>query len=124
MKFLRQIDADTPPELDPQVVVDNYPTHKHPKVLAWLARHPRFHLHFTPTRSSWLNLIERWFRDLTQKRLKRDVFRSVAELERAIQDDIDHHNANLKAFVYTKTASDILDKVARARNALNKSPTA
>lgn len=124
LKFLKRIDAQTPPELDLHLVVDNYATHKHPKVLAWLARHPRFHLHFTPTSSSWLNLIERWFRDLTQQRLKRGVFRSVRELQQAIQEYIDHHNANPKAFTWTKAAGDILDKVARARTALNKSPTA
>ncbi len=124
LKFLKRIDARTPPELDLHLIVDNYATHKHPRVLAWLARHPRFQLHFTPTSSSWLNLIERWFRDLTQRRLKRGVFRSVAELQQAIQEYIDHHNANPKAFVWTKTAGDILDKVARARTALNKSPTA
>lgn len=80
--------------------------------------------HRTKTSSSWLNLIERWFRDLTQQRLKRGMFRSVAELQQAIQQDIDHHNANPKAFVWTKTAGDILEKVARARSALIKSPTA
>jgi hypothetical protein len=81
-------------------------------------------LHVTPTSSSWLNLIERWFRDLTQQRLRRGVFRSVAELQQAIQESIDHHNANPKAFVWTKTAGDILNKVARARTALNKGQTA
>ena len=124
LKFLKRIDAQTPPELDLHLVVDNYATHKHPKVLAWLARHPRFHLHFTPTSSSWLNLIERWFRNLTQQRLRRGVFRSVAELQQAIQEYIDQHNANPKAFVWTKTAGDLLAKVARARTALNKRPTA
>lgn len=119
LRFLKQIDADTPPELDLHLVVDNYATHKHPKVLAWLARHPRFHIHFTPTSSSWLNVIERWFRDLTQRRLKRGVFRSVAELERTIGEYVDHHNADPKGFVWTKSASQILSKVARARKALN-----
>ncbi|MDX1965729.1 MAG: IS630 family transposase [Planctomycetaceae bacterium] len=124
LKFLKQIDAETPPDLDLHLIVDNYATHKHPKVLRWLAKHPRFHLHFTPTSSSWLNLIERWFRDLTQRRIRRGVFRSVGELQQAIQDYIDHHNANPKAFVWTKKAADILEKVARARKARNKSPTA
>jgi len=119
IKFLKQIDADTPPELDLHLIVDNYATHKHPKVLAWLARHPRFHVHFTPTSSSWLNLIERWFRDLTQRRLKRGVFRSVAELQRAIEEYVTHHNADPQPFIWTKSASQILNKVARARKALH-----
>lgn len=118
LKFLKTIAVQTPPELDLHLVVDNYATHKHPKVRAWLQRHPRFHVHFTPTSSSWLNLIERWFRDLTQRRLKRGAFRSVAELERAIQEYVEHHNADPKPFVWTKSASQILNKVARARKAL------
>ena len=124
IKFLKKIDAETPPELDLHLIVDNYATHKHPKVLSWLKRHPRFHQHFTPTSSSWLNVIERWFRDLTQNRLRNGVFKSVVELEQAIRDYIDHHNAHPKSFVWTKKAADILEKVARARNALNKTPTA
>ena len=119
LKFLMQIDVETPPELDLHLIVDNYATHKHPKVLRWLAKHPRFHLHFTPTSSSWLNLIERWFRDLTQQRLRRGVFRSVAELQQAIQNYVDHHNSNPQPFVWTKSASHILEKVARARKALD-----
>lgn len=124
LKFLKTIDAETPPELDLHLVVDNYATHKHPKVLRWLAKHPRFHVHFTPTSSSWLNLIERWFRDLTQRRLRRGIFRSVAELQRAIQNYVDQHNSNPQPFVWTKSASQILEKVRRARAALNKSPNA
>jgi transposase len=124
IKFLKKIDAETPPDLDLHLIVDNYATHKHPKVLAWLKRHPRFHQHFTPTSSSWLNVIERWFRELTQNRIRNGVFRSVAELEQAIRDYIDHHNAHPKSFVWTKKAEDILEKVTRARNALNKIPSA
>jgi transposase len=124
IKFLKKIDAETPPELDLHLIVDNYATHKHPKVLSWLKRHPRFHQHFTPTSSSWLNVIERWFRGLTQNRLRHGVFRSVAELQQAIRDYIDHHNAHPKSFVWTKKAEDILEKVTRARNALNKIPSA
>lgn len=124
LKFLKTIDANTPPELDLHLIVDNYATHKHPKVLGWLAKHPRFHMHFTPTSSSWLNLIERWFRDLTQQRLRRGVFRSVEDLVRTIEDYIDQHNANPRPFVWTKPAAEILDKVRRARAALNKDPTA
>jgi transposase len=124
IKFLKQIDAETPPELDLHLIVDNYATHKHPKVLSWLKRHPRFHQHFTPTSSSWLNVIERWFRDLTQNRLRRGVFRSVAELEQAIREYIEHHNSHPKSFVWTKKAEDILQKVTRARKALNNVPSA
>jgi transposase len=124
IKFLKKIDAETPPELDLHLIVDNYATHKHPNVLKWLKKHPRFHLHFTPTSSSWLNVIERWFRDLTQNRIRNGVFRSVPELEQAIRDYVDHHNANPKAFVWTKKAEDILEKVTRARKALDKIPTA
>jgi transposase len=124
LKFLKKIDAETPPDLDLHLIVDNYATHKHPKVKAWLKRHPRFHMHFIPTSSSWLNVIERWFRDLTQRRLKHGVFRSVAQLEQAIHEYVDHHNAHPKSFVWTKKAKDILEKVARARKALNNVPSA
>lgn len=123
LKFLKKIDAETPPKLDLHLIVDNYATHKHPKVLAWLKRHPRFHMHFIPTSSSWLNVIERWFRDITQNRIRNGVFRSVAELEQAIVDYIEHHNANPKSFVWTKKAEDILEKVRRARTVLNKIPS-
>lgn len=122
--FLKKIDAETPPQLDLHLIVDNYATHKHPKVLAWLKRHPRFHQHFIPTSSSWLNVIERWFRDITQNRIRNGVFRSVADLEQAIADYIEHHNANPKTFVWTKKAEDILEKVRRARTVLDKNPTA
>uniref|UniRef100_A0A7C2K2M4 IS630 family transposase n=1 Tax=Schlesneria paludicola TaxID=360056 RepID=A0A7C2K2M4_9PLAN len=124
LKFLQKIDAETPPELDLHLIVDNYATHKHPNVLKWLKKHPRFHIHFTPTSSSWLNVIERWFRDITQNRIRSGAFRSVRELEQAIRDDIQHHNANPKAFVWTKKAEDILEKVSRARKALDKLPSA
>lgn len=124
IKFLKIIDGQTPPELDLHLILDNYATHKHPKVLAWLKKHPRFHLHFIPTSSSWLNVIERWFRDITCKRIRNGVFRSVPELEKAIRDYIDHHNANPKSFVWTKSAEEILEKVARARKSLNKIPSA
>jgi transposase len=123
INFLKKIDAETPPDLDLHLIVDNNATHKHQKVKAWLKRHPRFHLHFTPTSSSWLNVIERWFRDLTQRRLKRGVFKSVEQLQQAISDYIAHHNEHPKTFVWTRKASDILEKVARARAALNKIPS-
>ena len=124
LTFLKKIDAETPAELDLHLIVDNYATHKHPKVQSWLKRHKRFHMHFIPTSSSWLNVIERWFRDITDQRIRRGVFRSVAELEAAIQDYINHHNAGPKPFVWTAKAEDILEKVRRARAALNKIPTA
>lgn len=124
IKFLKKIDAETPPELDLHLIVDNYSTHKHPKVQAWLKRHKRFHIHYTPTSSSWLNIIERWFREITHHRIRNGVFRSVEELIQAIYDFIEHHNANPKAFVWTKKAADILEKVGRARAALNNVPSA
>jgi transposase len=123
IKFLKKIDAETPAALDLHLILDNYSTHKHPKVQAWLKRHPRFHMHFTPTSSSWLNVIERWFREITHRRIRNGVFRSVAELIQAIREFIDHHNDNPKTFVWTKKAADILEKVSRARAALNKVPS-
>jgi transposase len=104
LKFLKQIDSETPPELDLHLIVDNYATHKHPRVQSWLKKHPRIHMHFTPTSSSWLNLVERWFRDLTDKRIRRGTFTNVAELEAAIQAYIDEHNQNPKAFKWTAKA--------------------
>lgn len=118
--FLKQIDAQTPPERDLHLIVDNYATHKHPKVKAWLKRHRRFHLHFTPTSSSWLNLIERWFREITQKRLRRGVFKNVPQLVQAIEDYIAQHNALSGPFAWTAQADAILAKVERARLALDK----
>jgi len=119
LKFLRVIDEVTPQDQAIHLIADNYATHKHPRVQRWLARHPRFHVHFTPTSSSWLNMVERFFRDLTQKRLRRGVFRDVEELIIAIGDYIDKHNENPKPFVWTAKACDILEKVKRARNALD-----
>lgn len=124
IKFLKIIDAETPADLDLHLIVDNYATHKHPKVKSWLKRHPRFHIHFTPTSSSWLNVIERWFRDITQNRIRNGVFRNVPQLIQAIRDYIDHHKANPTKFVWTKMAEDILEKVARARASFHKIPTA
>lgn len=122
--FLKKIDRETPADLDLHLIVDNYSTHKHPKVQSWLKRHKRFHIHFIPTSSSWLNVIERWFRDITCNRIRNGVFRNVAELEQAIQEYIEHHNSNPRSFVWTKPAEAILEKVARARAALNKTPSA
>ena len=102
-------------------MVDNYATHKHPQVQAWRAKHPRFPMHFIPTSASWLNMVERFFRDITDKRIRTGVFKSVPELEAAINEYIATHNADPKPFICTAKASDILAKVTRARVALNKS---
>ena len=117
LNFLRKLDRETPPELDLHLVVDNYATHKHPNVQTWLAQHPRFTVHFTPTSSSWLNLVERWFREITDKRIRRGVFRSVAELEAAITEYLSTHNAAAKPFIWTSSAEKILEKVTRAAKA-------
>lgn len=120
LKFLRLIDQATPPEKDLHLICDNYATHKHPKVQRWLARHKRFHVHFTPTSASWLNMVERFFRDLTQNRLKRGVFRDLEELIGAVEGYIDRHNHKPKPFIWTASARDILEKVTRARKSLDK----
>jgi transposase len=119
LRFLKLIDAQTPPDLDLHLIVDNYATHKHAKVKAWLARHPRFHLHIIPTSSSWPNLVERWFAEITDKRLRRGVFRSLPELVQAMTDYTEHHNQDPKAFVWTARAQDIIEKVRRARATLD-----
>lgn len=124
IKFLKLIDKQTPSDLDVHLIVDNYATHKHLKVKSWLKRHRRFHTHFTPTSSSWLNVIEGFFSQLTQKRLKRGVFRCVAELKQAIAEFIDAHNRNPKPFMWTATAEKIIEKVGRARLVLNNGPSA
>jgi transposase len=121
IKFLRLIDREAPKDKAIHLIADNYATHKHPEVQSWLARHPRFTVHFTPTSASWLNMVERFFRDLTANRLRRGIFRSVAELIAAIDEYLAQHNKNPKPFVWTKSASDILEKVTRARQALLKS---
>jgi transposase len=123
IKFLAQIDSATPPDVDLHLIADNYATHKHPKVQRWLKRHPRFHMHFIPTSSSWLNLVERWFRDLTQQRIRRGVFHSVEQLEAEIMDYIEHHNDTTEGYTWTAQAADILEKVRRAREVLNKTPS-
>jgi transposase len=119
LKFLRGIDYVVPAGKQIHMIVDNYATHKHPRVQQWLSRHPRFHMHFTPTGCSWLNMVERFFRDLTDNRLRRGVFRGVEELIAAIDDYIDRHNENPKPFIWTAKAADILEKVKRARAALH-----
>jgi len=124
IKFLKLIDKQTPPELDLHLIVDNYATHKHEKVKRWIKRHPRFHMHFIPTSSSWLNVVEGFFRNLDQKRLKRDAFRSVPQLIDAIMSYIDHHNEDPEPITWVKAADEILAKVGRARAKLDKSATA
>lgn len=118
IKFLRLIDRETPKDKDIHLIADNYATHKHPEVQAWLERHPRFTVHFTPTSASWLNMVERFFRDLTQNRLRRGVFRSIGDLITAIDEYLARHNQDPKPFIWTKSANDILEKVTRARRAL------
>src|SRR5450755_3995920 len=120
LKFLRLIDKSVSPELNIHLIADNYATHKHEKVQRWLKRHPRFQMHFTPTSSSWLNMVERFFRDITTQAIRRGVFRSVDKLICAIEAYTAEHNRDPKPFIWTATASDILEKVKRAREALNK----
>ena len=119
IKFLKLIDKQTPAELDLHLIVDNYNTHKHPNVEKWLAKHPRFHMHFIPTSSSWLNLIERWFGEITDKQIRRGSFGSVEALIQTITDYIEHHNRDPKTFVWTAKVEDILEKVRRARAVLD-----
>jgi putative transposase len=113
LAFLRHIEANVPANLDIHLVVDNYATHKHPKVRAWLARRPRWHLHFTPTYASWLNQVERFFALITQRAIRRGSFPSVADLMRKIDRFIKHHNDNAAPFIWTATADSILEKIAR-----------
>ncbi|HEX8800050.1 MAG TPA: IS630 family transposase [Terriglobales bacterium] len=112
-QFLDVIEAQVPAELDVHIIVDNYGTHKTALIRKWFAKRPRFHIHFTPTYGSWINLVERWFAELTNKRIRRGVFRSVKELEAAIREYIDVHNEDPKPFVWTKTADQILASIAR-----------
>lgn len=119
LTFLRQIDRETPKDKALHLICDNYATHKHPTVRAWLAKHPRFHVHFTPTSASWLNMVERFFRDITTERLRRGVFRSLPELISAIKEYIAVHNHDPKPFVWTAKANDILQKVIRANRRLS-----
>ena len=118
IRFLKRIDRCVKKHLDVHLVLDNYGTHKTPEVKAWLAKHPRFKLHFTPTSASWLNLVERFFAEITTKRIRRGIFRSVAELREAIHDYLDRHNADPKPFVWAKTADVILEKERHALDRL------
>jgi len=115
LKFLRQIDRATPKELSLHLILDNYGTHSHPNVKAWLQKHHRFHLHFTPTSSSWLNLVERWFGEITRKRIRRGTFKSVSELIDVIRDYIRCNNENPRPFIWTKKADQILERVSHCK---------
>ncbi len=118
LKFLRMIDQTVARDKQIHIICDNYATHKHERVQRWLARHKRFHVHFTPTSASWLNMIERFFRDLTENRIRRGVFQDLEQLIMAIGDYIDRHNESPKPFIWTAKATDILEKVTRARATL------
>jgi len=124
LKFLRKIDRETPKDKELHLICDNYATHKHPVVQEWLGKHPRLNMHFTPTSASWLNMVERFFRDITDKRIRRGVFTSVAELAAAIDEYIAHHNIKPKSFIWTKSARDILQKVIRANSRLSSKQNA
>ena len=120
-RFLQKIDKEVPAELDVHLILDNYSTHKTPAINKWLAAHPRFHLHFTPTSGSWLNLVERWFGELTARKLRRGVHRSVKELNADIDDWADRWNEDPKPYVWVKTADEILDNLAGYCNTINAS---
>lgn len=116
LKFLRKIDRETPSDLTLHLILDNYSAHKHDAVSRWLKRHPRFQLHYTPTSSSWLNLVERWFREITDKRIRRGSFHSVAELEQAIDEYLKHNNRQPKPFVWTASVAKILEKINHCKD--------
>ena len=118
IRFLKKIDSETPAELGLHLIVDNYGTHKHPRVKSWIGRHPRFHLHFIPTSSSWLNLVERWFREITDKRIRRGTFQNVPSLIAAIKAYLDNHNQNPKVFVWSAPVERILDKITKCKEVL------
>ena len=119
LAFLQHLDRNIPADLEVHLVVDNYATHKHAKIKAWLARHPRYHLHFTPTYASWLNQVERWFALITQRAIRRGSFRSVRELINQIDDFVSHYNSNSRPFIWTATADSILEKISRICSVIN-----
>lgn len=119
IRFLKRIDQETPAGLNLHIIVDNYSAHKHPRVQSWLKRHPRFQIHFTPTSSSWVNLVERWFVNLTQKRIRRGSFHNVPALIEAIYDYIDNNNQNPSIFVWTASIENIMKKIAKCKEALD-----
>src|SRR3989338_10471197 len=118
IRFLKRVDLDTPKDFELHLIVDNYCTHKHKRVKSWLARHPRFHLHFTPTSSSWLNMVERWFRDITDKRIRRGSFKNVRDLIGAITSYIKTHNQNPRIFTWHASVERIMTKIAKCKEAL------
>jgi len=120
LKFLRRLDQEFAGQIPLHLVMDNYGTHKHPRVQAWLKRHPRFVPHFVPTSSSWLNLVERWFGELTSKTIRRGSFLSVGDLRRAIEDFLAAWNNNPKPFVWTATVESIMEKLSRCRQTLER----
>lgn len=119
IRFLKKVDKETPFGLDLHLIVDNYCTHKHPRVKSWLKRHPRFHMHFTPTSASWLNLVERFFREITDKRIRRGSFQNVSALIKAIQDYLENHNQNPQVFVWSAPVERILEKISNCKEALD-----
>jgi transposase len=119
IRFLKKIDSETTPELDLHLIADNYGTHKHDRVNSWLSRHPRFHMHFTPTSTSWLNMVERWFGEITRKRIRRGTFRSVAALIKAIEEYVENNNQNPHIFVWTAPVKRIMEKIAKSKEALD-----
>lgn len=121
LRFLNKIEEEVPSELEVHLVMDNYATHKTPKVAAWFKKHPRYHLHFTPTSASWLNQVERWFAKITEQQIRRGAFLSVKDLEKAIADYIAAHNANPKPFIWTASADLILGKVKAVCERINQS---
>ena len=121
LSFLRAIEKAVPQDRDIHLIMDNYGTHKTPRVRDWLARRPHWHVHFTPTSASWLNLVERFFAEITNKRIRRGVFKSVGELETAIADYLDAHNENPQPFIWTATAEQIFEKIVRLCEGINNS---
>jgi transposase len=118
IRFLQLINVKTPQGLDLHLIVDNYGAHKHPRVLRWLQRHPRFHLHFTPTSSSWLNMVERWFREITDKHIRRGSFKSVPDLINAITRYLENHNQNPRVFIWSASVERIMTKIAKCKEVL------
>src|SRR5580658_7415153 len=119
LAFLQHLDRNILADLDVHLVMDNYATHKHPKIKAWLARHPRYHLHFTPTYASWLNQVERWFALITQRAIRRGSFRNVRQLIQQIDDFVTHYNSKTRPFIWTATADSILEKISRICSIIN-----
>ena len=113
LTFLRHIEANVPEALDVHLIVDNYATHKHPRVRAWLARRPRYHIHYTPTYASWINQVERWFGIITQMAIRRGSFSNVSDLVNKIELFVEHYNASAAPFMWTATAESILAKLQR-----------